>query len=332
MATLPSSALSSTRPTTNLQASLRLHTHDLTVDASHPTVPPSPYSVTSLQVHEDTASLAPSTSTTTITTTTTTSHHPTDQPINLDTSSPSIKKHHIANDDGELDLLHSSAPMAAIDSPTTVDHANGVSKMKKKKKKKKTGPENKRQHHQQRSGIPLTLSALRNHETNHRHPAKETVVLAWMDHMAEAPMTETSHIIDLDRPSHYKMADAATATTASAGASITTTTAIQDTGDETATTIRPTTNEAPIQETKDVFTETQKMAYVGLCAVTSLEVVHDLKGKEFTYARMSADNWQRKLMRMIYMHMDVSSEGKNREKKTEKRMHNHTDSFCFMSE
>jgi hypothetical protein len=188
-----------------------------------------------------------------------------------------------------------------------VDHTKGMSKMKKKKKKKtktKTVPENKRHRHQQRSGVPLTLSALRNLDTSHRHPAKETVVLAWMDHMAGAPMSETSHIIDLDRPSHpshYKMADAAT--TAS------TATAIQDTGDETATTIRPT-NEAPIQETKDVFTDTQKMAYVGLCAVTSLEVVHDLKGKEFTYARMSADNWQRKLMRMIYMHMDVSSEGK----------------------
>ena len=69
------------------------------------------------------------------------------------------------------------------------------------------------------------------------------------------------------------------------------------------------TNEPRIQETKDIFTETQKVAYVGLCALTSLEVVHDHKGKEFTYARMSADNWQRKLMRTIYMHMGISSEG-----------------------
>ncbi|KAI9491729.1 hypothetical protein BDB00DRAFT_959307 [Zychaea mexicana] len=66
--------------------------------------------------------------------------------------------------------------------------------------------------------------------------------------------------------------------------------------------------EPQIQETKDVFTDTQKIAYVGLCAVTSLEVVHDLQGKDFTYARMSADNWQRKLMRTIYMHMDISPE------------------------
>ncbi|KAI9480712.1 MAG: hypothetical protein EXX96DRAFT_537961 [Benjaminiella poitrasii] len=61
-----------------------------------------------------------------------------------------------------------------------------------------------------------------------------------------------------------------------------------------------------IHETKDVFSETQKIAYVGLCYLTSLEVVHDFQGKDFTYARMSADNWQRKIMRMLYIHMDIS--------------------------
>lgn len=64
-----------------------------------------------------------------------------------------------------------------------------------------------------------------------------------------------------------------------------------------------------IQETKDVFTETQKVAYVSLCYLTSLEVVHDFEGQDFTYARMSADNWQRKLMRMLYCHMDISPDG-----------------------
>ncbi|KAI7878935.1 DUF726-domain-containing protein [Lichtheimia hyalospora FSU 10163] len=63
----------------------------------------------------------------------------------------------------------------------------------------------------------------------------------------------------------------------------------------------------PIQNTtSDVFTEAQKVAFVGLCAVTSLEIVHSFHGKEYAYARMSADNWQRKLMRDIYKHMDVS--------------------------
>ncbi|ORE01157.1 DUF726-domain-containing protein [Rhizopus microsporus var. microsporus] len=68
------------------------------------------------------------------------------------------------------------------------------------------------------------------------------------------------------------------------------------------------TNAGTIHETKDVFTETQKIAYIGLCYLTSLEVVHDYQGKEFAMARMSADNWQRKLMRMLYAHMDISGE------------------------
>lgn len=66
---------------------------------------------------------------------------------------------------------------------------------------------------------------------------------------------------------------------------------------------------AQIKGTKDVFTETQKIAYVGLCAVTSLEIVHELDWKEASYARMSADNWQRKLMKNLYRHMEVSKEG-----------------------
>jgi hypothetical protein len=66
-----------------------------------------------------------------------------------------------------------------------------------------------------------------------------------------------------------------------------------------------------IQETKDVFTETQKIAYVGLCSVTSLEVVHECQGKDFAYARMSAGNWQRKVIRALYGHMDISQEGKH---------------------
>ncbi|KAG2230234.1 hypothetical protein INT48_006236 [Thamnidium elegans] len=63
-----------------------------------------------------------------------------------------------------------------------------------------------------------------------------------------------------------------------------------------------------IQETKDVFSETQKIAYVSLCYLTSLEVVYDFEGKDFTYARMSANNWQRKLMRILFSHMNISND------------------------
>lgn len=76
---------------------------------------------------------------------------------------------------------------------------------------------------------------------------------------------------------------------------------------------QPTTH--PIQETKDVFSETQKIAYVSLCYLTSLEVVYDFEGKDFTYARMSANNWQRKLMRILFSHMDISNDGKTKKKK-----------------
>ncbi|KAI9257662.1 hypothetical protein BY458DRAFT_294428 [Sporodiniella umbellata] len=67
-------------------------------------------------------------------------------------------------------------------------------------------------------------------------------------------------------------------------------------------------NQETMRETKDVFSDTQKVAYIGLCYLTSLEVVHDYQGKDFAMARMSADNWQRKLMRMLYMHMGISQE------------------------
>lgn len=75
--------------------------------------------------------------------------------------------------------------------------------------------------------------------------------------------------------------------------------------------------QARIQETKDVFSETQKIAYVSLCYLTSLEVVHDFEGPDFTYARMSADNWQRKLMKILFSHMDISIEGTKKKKHTQ---------------
>lgn len=77
------------------------------------------------------------------------------------------------------------------------------------------------------------------------------------------------------------------------------------------TTLNDHPHQPRIQETKDVFTDTQKIAYVSLCYLTSLEVVYDFQGKDFVYARMSADNWQRKLMRMLYVHMDISGDGKS---------------------
>ncbi|KAI8370648.1 uncharacterized protein BYT42DRAFT_647867 [Radiomyces spectabilis] len=130
--------------------------------------------------------------------------------------------------------------------------------------------------------IPLTEATLAEQNSNHANaatalPLAPNTVQAWAADLPELPETVQSP----PAPSHIFEIDCSA-------------------------------NEEPsphaIQTTKDVFTETQKIAYIGLCAVTSLEVVYDYQGKEFTYARMSADNWQRKLMRMLYTHMGISPE------------------------
>ncbi|CAO3629750.1 unnamed protein product [Cunninghamella blakesleeana] len=145
----------------------------------------------------------------------------------------------------------------------------------------------------------LTYSNMLHHDMEKQGVTnKDAVISAWINNITQPPTmgldnneTETAHIYDLDEsytPSHYQQYDG------------------HDDNDNNKSV--PMNKGPVIQETKDVFTDAQKLAYVGLCAVTSLEVVHDFKGKEFTYARMSADNWQRKLMRAIYMHMDISPE------------------------
>ncbi|KAI8099124.1 uncharacterized protein BX664DRAFT_13492 [Halteromyces radiatus] len=249
----------------------QLHINDLTtVDTLElPPLPSSPFSVTSLQVHEDATSQ--------LTDPSTTPTHPL----------------------SEKDIQHDFQD-TMIDLPSYKQQRKKHLKKRKHMKKKNNPKEN----NNNNNNIPLTYSLIRKHDMTTRTTAKEIVISAWIDNVAQAPshMTETSVIYDLDAtpsPSHYQTADLATSTTPTTGL---------DSSSDTANGATTSVDAAPIQETKDVFTDAQKMAYVGLCAVTSLEVVHDLKGKEFTYARMSADNWQRKLMRTIYMHMDISPE------------------------
>ncbi|KAI9316420.1 hypothetical protein BX666DRAFT_2044375, partial [Dichotomocladium elegans] len=61
------------------------------------------------------------------------------------------------------------------------------------------------------------------------------------------------------------------------------------------------------EQVKRVFSDAERMAYIGLCYLTSLEIVDDciVGGSKdaAAYARMSANNWQRNLMRSIYTHM-----------------------------
>lgn len=131
---------------------------------------------------------------------------------------------------------------------------------------------------------PLTaeLLAEQNELYSNKLEPKPNAIRAWAADLPEVPDTvqpilTTSHIFEMESPYEEE---------------------------------EEPSNQPRIQETKDVFSDTQKIAYVSLCYLTSLEVVHDFQGKDFTYARMSADNWQRKVMRMLYCHMDISSDGK----------------------
>ncbi|KAI7897975.1 uncharacterized protein BX663DRAFT_526643 [Cokeromyces recurvatus] len=144
----------------------------------------------------------------------------------------------------------------------------------------------------QESKQPLTaeLLAEQNELYSNKLEPKPNAIRAWAADLPEVPDTvqpilTSTHIFEMDS---LTMDDEKE----------------EDDSDE----IKDSKRQPCIQETKDVFSETQKIAYVGLCYLTSLEVVHDYQGKDFTYARMSADNWQRKIMRILYVHMDISSD------------------------
>ncbi|KAI8875656.1 DUF726-domain-containing protein [Backusella circina FSU 941] len=142
--------------------------------------------------------------------------------------------------------------------------------------------------------VPLTIESLA--EQNELFERKKDLlsprpnaIRAWAAELPEVPdsvkpILTSSHVFEMETPPLPVLTD------------------------DDDTLMNEKSNEPRIQETKDVFTETQKVAYVSLCYLTSLEVVHDLEGKDFAMARMSADNWQRKLMRMLYAHMDISAE------------------------
>jgi hypothetical protein len=138
---------------------------------------------------------------------------------------------------------------------------------------------------------PLTaeLLAEQNELYSNKLLPKPNAIRAWAADLPEVPdsvqpILTTSHIFEMEP--------------------------LADLQHEQDSTVLNDPNQPRIQETKDVFSDTQKIAYVSLCYLTSLEVVYDFQGRDFTYARMSADNWQRKLMRMLYVHMDISSDGK----------------------
>lgn len=67
-----------------------------------------------------------------------------------------------------------------------------------------------------------------------------------------------------------------------------------------------------MQATKDLLTEGQRIAYVGLCKLISRELVQGYRNgrvNELEPAAESAQNWANKIMGRLYLHMDVSQSG-----------------------
>jgi hypothetical protein len=68
-----------------------------------------------------------------------------------------------------------------------------------------------------------------------------------------------------------------------------------------------------MQTTKNLLTEAQRIAYVGLCALTIREMSDRLMSagrKELKAARANLDLWGLKIMGRMYYHMELATEGK----------------------
>jgi hypothetical protein len=67
-----------------------------------------------------------------------------------------------------------------------------------------------------------------------------------------------------------------------------------------------------MQATKNLLTEAQRIAYVGLCALITQEMSQSLKRpnrKEFKAAIQNMDLWAMKIMGRLYYHMELETQG-----------------------
>ena len=67
-----------------------------------------------------------------------------------------------------------------------------------------------------------------------------------------------------------------------------------------------------MQQTKNMLTEAQRIAYVGLCALVSTEMVKKLKqlvGKESKSAIQDMELWRLKILGRLYYHMELATAG-----------------------
>lgn len=68
-----------------------------------------------------------------------------------------------------------------------------------------------------------------------------------------------------------------------------------------------------MQATKNMLTEAQRIAYVGVCALTAKEMVHKLKAtkrKELKASFQNMELWAMKIMGRLYYHMELETAGK----------------------
>lgn len=67
-----------------------------------------------------------------------------------------------------------------------------------------------------------------------------------------------------------------------------------------------------MQQTKNMLTEAQRIAYVGLCALAAREMADKLRAvnhKELKNAIKSMELWALKIMGRLYYHMELATEG-----------------------
>lgn len=68
-----------------------------------------------------------------------------------------------------------------------------------------------------------------------------------------------------------------------------------------------------MQATKNLLTEAQRIAYVGLCSLVARQMSHMLSSarrKELTPAIKGLDLWRLRIMGRIYYHMELETDGK----------------------
>ena len=67
-----------------------------------------------------------------------------------------------------------------------------------------------------------------------------------------------------------------------------------------------------MQQTKNMLTEAQRIAYVGLCALVSMDMVKKLKRintKELKPAIQDMELWRMKILGRLYYHMELATAG-----------------------